>query len=60
MQKERVYVIMLKIALVLVKIYVLVRKKSISRWAFQIAQKHTAYVFPKLQTVKVMVRRMFK
>ena len=42
-QKECVYVIMLKITLVLVKIYVLVGKKGISGLSRQIAAKHTAH-----------------
>ena len=41
-QKECVYVIMLKIALVLVEIYVLVGKKGISELSRWVAQKHTA------------------
>ena len=51
-QKGCVYVIMLKIALVLVKIYVLMykrvialEKKGISELLHWIAQKHTADVF---------------
>ena len=52
MQNGCVYVIMLKIALVLVKIYVLMykrvialEKKGISELLHWIAQKHTADVF---------------
>ena len=41
-QKECVYVMMLKIALVLVKIYASVRKKGIGRLLYWAAQKHTA------------------
>ena len=43
-QKECVYVIMLKIALVLFKIYFLVRKKGISGLMSWVAQEHTAYI----------------
>ena len=42
-QKGCVSVIMLKIALVLVKIYVLVGKKGISKLSRWIAAKHTAF-----------------
>ena len=42
MQKECGYVIMLKIALLLVKIYVLVGKKGISGLVSQVAPKPTA------------------
>ena len=41
-QKGCVYVIMLKTSLVLVKIYVLVGKKGISRLVSQVAPKSTA------------------
>ena len=41
-QKRCVYMIMLKIALVLFKIYVLMSKKGISRLLHEIAAKHTA------------------
>ena len=44
-QKGCVYVIMLKIALALAKIYVLVGKKGISGWLRQIAAKYTAYIW---------------
>ena len=40
-QKKCLYVIMLKIALVLVKIYALVGKKGISELSCGLAQKHT-------------------
>ena len=43
MQKECAYVIMLKIALILVKIYVLVRKKDISKLWSWVPAKHTAH-----------------
>ena len=49
MQKECVYVIMLKIALLLVKIYVLVGKKGISELVSQVAAKPTAYLHLKNQ-----------
>ena len=41
-QKGCLYVIMLKIALVIVKIYVLVGKKGISKLSRWIAAEHTA------------------
>ena len=44
-QKECVYVIMLKIALVLAKVYVLVGKKGISELSRWVAQKHTAHFY---------------
>ena len=44
-QKQCVYVIMLKIALLLVKIYVLVGKKGIRGLERQIAAKHTGDIY---------------
>ena len=50
-EKECVYVIMLKIALILVKIYFLVRKKGISKLLSWVAAKHTARLVIFLSSV---------
>ena len=47
-KKEYIYAIMLKITLVLFKIYVLMWKQGISRLERQIPAKHTAFVFALL------------
>ena len=61
MQKECVYVIMLKIALVLFKIYFLVRKKGISGLMSWLAQKYELKIDLKdwLRWVKRMFLRIF-